>query len=113
MSFTFQKIVLIVATIFLVFILFVVGITLYSHHTDVKFPPVISACPDYWDISGNITSGYVCNNTHELDSGGCGSSFNFDKYKGHNADCLKAIQARKCGLTWQGITTNPDICDKV
>ena len=106
MALNFQKIVLIVATVFLVFVLIIVGITLYSQHTDVKFPPVISACPDYWDISDNL-----CINTHNLPNEGCGNSFDFDQFKGHNADCKKARQARQCGLTWQGITTNPDICD--
>ena len=109
MAFNFQKIVLVVATVFLVFILIVVGITLYSHHTDVKFPPVISACPDYWDISNN-----VCHNTHPTEiPSSCGNNidFNSPSYKGHNGDCNKAKYARQCGLTWQGITTNPNICD--
>ena len=106
MAINFQKTVIIVATIALIVLLTIIGITLYSHKTNVKYPPVVSKCPDYWEISGN-----KCINVKNLGNN-CGKSFDYtsNKFKGSKGDCAKAKFARNCDITWQGITTNSDIC---
>jgi len=107
MDLNFQKTVIIVATIALIVLLAIIGITLHYHKTNITFPPVTSKCPDYWDISGNL-----CLNTQNLGNN-CGKSFKYtdNKYKGSRGDCEKAKFARHCDINWQGITTNSDICN--
>jgi len=47
MEFTFYQIVAIVATIFLIILLTIVGLSLRDAKT-VNFPPSKNSCPDYW-----------------------------------------------------------------
>lgn len=106
MDLNFQKIVIVVAIVFLILILTIIGITLYNHQKSIQFPPVISNCPDYWDVSGNL-----CINSQNLGKD-CGKTLNFNsqKFKGSKGDCNRAKVARNCNITWQGITTNADVC---
>ena len=79
-----------------------------------KWPPTISACPDYWveDNSGGET---LCNNTKNLGLDTCPKVVNMDEFEYDskllaNNDCDKAKWARSCNLTWDGITNNQDVC---
>ena len=47
----FQSIVMIVATVILIFALATIGVALSNLNSDIKYPPVIADCPDYWSIS--------------------------------------------------------------
>lgn len=113
----FQKIVLSIATVLLIIILVIIGVTLSKAKSEEEWPPIVGACPDYWvDMSGN---GEACFNSHSL--GRCNiprkgekgtMNFNQSPFTGDNGDCAKYRWAKVCRVTWDGITSgvkNP--CD--
>jgi hypothetical protein len=109
---TFQKIVLIIAIILLLLFFVIIGKEMYSS-TNSDWTPIVSDCPDYWDIM-DISGAFVCSNVHNLGNGSCSSQmdFNTDYYTGTSGTCNKYTWATDCGLEWDGITsgiTNP--CD--
>jgi hypothetical protein len=106
----FQKFILFGAIILLIITLVFIGISLSKTKADQQWPPIIPECPDYWTIdgSGNNAS---CINTKNL--GTCkppaGSrfltmKFNTPEFSGTRASCAKYTWARKCGVSWDGIT---------
>lgn len=111
METSFQKIVLIIATIFLILFLLLIGVSLSNSTNDVDWPPVVGNCPDYWvDLSGN---GSKCFNSHRL--GNCPAyiptaddkntmNFNQSPFTGTNGNCAKSKWANHCKLSWDGIT---------
>ena len=117
----FQSIVMIVATVILIFALATIGVALSNLNSGIKYPPVIADCPDYWSISkkpadhgsdSSQTPEFTCNNDKELghvDVVGC-TVFNSSdsKYKGIGGLCAKKQWADKCDVTWDGVTNNPD-----
>ena len=113
----FQKIVLTIATVLLIVILVVIGVSLSKASVEENWPPVVGECPDYWvDMSGN---GEACFNSHSL--GKCNipsegnpnsMNFNISPFTEDNGTCAKYTWANKCQVTWDGITSgikNP--CD--
>ena len=102
----FQKIVIIIAIIMLIAALTFIGYALYTGKHNEKFPPIQSACPDYWAAKDS-----ECVNS-QPDLGHCTSPMNFDvpHYRGDHGDCNKSKWAKDCGVTWDGITNNPNIC---
>jgi hypothetical protein len=113
----FQKILLVLATVTLITMLVVIGITLSKAKSNVQWPPIVGECPDYWvDLKGD---GEACFNSHSL--GKCNiprkgndatMNFNQTPFTGSNGTCSKYTWATSCGVTWDGITSgvqNP--CD--
>ena len=98
MEFNFQKIVLTIAIVVFIILMIFIATVLYNSKFDVKFPPNVSQCPDYWidqqtpPEAGSIssTSNQTCVNVKNLGNMSC--------------------RAKSCDLTWDGITTKPDIC---
>ena len=114
---SFQKVVLTAATVLLIVILVVIGVSLSKASVEENWPPVVGECPDYWvDLSGN---GEACFNSHSL--GRCNipkegnkntMNFNQSPFTGENGVCSKYNWATACKITWDGITSgikNP--CD--
>ena len=111
METSFQKIVLIIATIFLILFLVLIGVSLSNPNGDVDWPPVVGNCPDYWvDLLGNGTK---CFNSHRL--GSCPNyiptaddqntmNFNRAPFTGSNGSCAKYKWANHCKISWDGIT---------
>jgi hypothetical protein len=106
---TFQKIVVIIAIISLIGALTFIGYAMYNRQHNVQFPPVSSQCPDYWEAKDN-----KCYNTKHL--GSCATdknnsvNFNTPFFKGHQGICRKANWAKRCGVSWDGITNNNQQC---
>lgn len=50
----FYIIVLSIFAFFLILILTIIGRTVVSENSTQQFPPVLSKCPDYWDIDGDL-----------------------------------------------------------
>lgn len=111
---TFQTITMTVAIVLLVICLLFIGVALYNNKYNMQFPPVIADCPDYWlDISqGDETK---CFNKMSLGSSSCSKTMNFSGpfWKGIDGLCRKSQWARKCHLTWDGITNNLDACSNI
>ena len=106
----FQKIVLYAAIIILIIALVIIGVSLSYGKDSQVWPPVVPQCPDYWvaDGSGNNTT---CINVKDL--GTCEATggkkhltmnFNQAPYVGANSTCAKYTWAKKCGLSWDGIS---------
>lgn len=99
---SFQKIVLISSALLLCVILVFVGVSLkYSKVTN--WPPVVPACPDFWDadISGN------CVNVQSLGTWPKDKPMNFntDQYNsGVTGACEKYKWASSYSAVWDGIT---------
>ena len=103
----FQKIVIIVATIILLGMLLIIGYSMSQYKGNMKYPPSISECPDYW-----ISSDNKCTNPDNINNlGGCSVPmiFNRSKYIGHNGNCEKVKWANKCKITWSGLTNDPKL----
>lgn len=49
----FYGIVVVIASVFLILCLILVGILMQNLNPDVSFPPVINPCPDNWAVRGN------------------------------------------------------------
>jgi len=105
----FQKFILFVAIIILIIALVLIGISL-TYAKDQQWPPMTPECPDYWlvDGSGNNTT---CTNIKNL--GTCPPqsgqkhlimNFNTSAFTSNNPSCSKYNWAKKCGISWDGIT---------
>jgi hypothetical protein len=111
METSFQKIVLIIAILFLTLFLVLIGLSLSKSNSSIDWPPVVGNCPDYWvDLSGN---GSKCFNSQGL--GTCPSympkgnnentmDFTQAPFTGNNSNCAKYRWANNCKLSWDGIT---------
>tara|TARA_A200000113_G_C8737145_1_gene313518 strand:+ start:416 stop:775 length:360 start_codon:yes stop_codon:yes gene_type:complete len=105
---SFQTIVVTIAIITLIVLLTWIGYGMYKNETNAKFPPVSSDCPDYWTTKGtgdklecvNVKHLGNCFNTKGKDS----INFNTPFFKGSHGFCRKADWARRCGVSWNGIT---------
>ena len=104
----FQKIVLIVASVILILCLVIIGVLLRNRQFNIKFPPEIGNCPDYYTSGPNDT----CNNTIGLKvkNPNC-STGNFSTFTGEGANVKKCNWSKQCGVTWDGITNmTPPLC---
>ena len=117
----FQKIVLFSAIVILIIVLVIIGIALVSAKNSETWPPLVSDCPDYWAIAGLDVSGnsmYKCVNVKDL--GTCPADdgqqhqimdFNGPMFTGSDGSCAKYKWAKKCKVTWDGITYGVnDVC---
>jgi hypothetical protein len=66
---TFQKTVLTISIVVLIFSLIILGLFLAKSLFEDSYPPVISDCPDYWDVSYNVNDEVVCKNTSTINNG--------------------------------------------
>jgi hypothetical protein len=105
----FQKTVTTVAIIILIISLCFIGIALYRQKYNSDYPPVIANCPDYWDISGNH-----CINSMNLGKSSCNVPMDFTtaRWNNNSSKCQKYQWAKRCNLTWDGISDNHDLCGK-
>lgn len=110
---SFQKIVLMIATILLIIVLVMFGIAFKDNKSAEKFPPVQSQCPDYWEVKKGKDGIPLCENVKELGNSNCQKQMNFIKtpFIGQNGRCNKKKWATTCGVTWDGITNASGVCD--
>lgn len=110
----FQKIVLFSAIIVLIIALVVIGISLSYSKDQQQWPPMTPDCPDYWSIDGSGNHA-VCINKKDL--GICPPrsgdkhlkmNFNTSAFTGSNELCSKYTWAKKCKVSWDGITYGVD-----
>lgn len=112
----FNKTILFSALIILIIVLIVVGIMLKKALFNTNYPPVISDCPDYWDVSLNNNNQVTCKNIVKRNSGTCKNDSypveQFYEYASNKSDviCAKYKWAKKCDISWDGITNNSEAC---
>ena len=106
----FQKIVLYSAIIILIIALVIIGIALSYSKDNQVWPPIVPECPDYWVVDGSGNNA-TCINVKDL--GTCQATgeskhltmnFNNPPFTGSDETCSKYTWAKKCGVTWDGIT---------
>ena len=106
----FQKIVLYAAIIILIIALVIIGVSLSYGKSNQVWPPVVPQCPDYWVVDGSGNNA-TCINVKDL--GTCKATggnkhltmnFNEAPYVGADSTCAKYTWAKKCGLSWDGIS---------
>ena len=111
----FYKQVIVVAIIVLIIALSLIGTILSQSKSDVKFPPNIAECPDFY----KKISESECESTKNMyiDSEPRCKVLDFQDSKylrsgtGPNSGaCEKKKIALECGITWDGLTNNTDIC---
>ena len=102
---SFNTLVIVIATICLIGTLTFIGYSLYHVQHNTKFPPVEGQCPDHW-----VAKSGKCINKQGL--GNCTDAPDFDAkfYKGPDGKCHKSKWAKNCGVSWTGITNDPNIC---
>jgi hypothetical protein len=101
----FQNIILLVASIILVVSLVIIGVLINKRQSDVSYPPIVSECPDYFEVIGKNK----CKNTHKL--GRCKENgkikniydFNTADFIGPSGKKNKCRLANFCNLSWDGI----------
>ena len=117
----FNKIVLTIATIILIISLIILAIFMKKALSNDVFPPVISDCPDYWDVSYNNAEDSVkCIRTNIINQGStAGDCSSYDvalfQQNGSSYDdilCEKYKWAKGCNLEWDGVTNNNKACGK-
>ena len=123
---SFQRIVIIVATVLLIICLVFIGAILYNNTYNAAFPPVTGTCPDYWVDMGSATSGSNkgknrCVAPGTSRGGGEFITPGIDGYGRKSKDCkFKYVNphqpldedtrceykkwADKCKVTWDGVT---------
>ena len=114
---SFQEIILVISIVILCFMLLVIGVLMYNRKYGDKYPPVQSTCPDYWKLIKKVNSltnkeETHCENVQNL--GTCSDenvkNFNSAEWNGTNGLCNKQKWARRCDLSWDGITNNTRVC---
>ena len=124
---SFNTLVLQIAVVILIICLALIGWALYesTHGDKTKWPPVISNCPDYWKVSNVKMKGgdeiqEICTNNlklgREVEENPSIGGFNTDMSVCNRFPsslmrnrCTKLALARRCNITWDGITENSDL----
>lgn len=131
---TFNKVIIIVTSIVLIISLLIYGLLINSaQKNDYKFPPKISKCPDYWDISNN-NDNTICTvrginykdvlyqpiNTSVLtvDQNNRDISYNTNimKYNDKDSICELYEWSNNNKISWSGITNDESLktyCNKI
>tara|TARA_Y100001970_G_C13860912_1_gene664064 strand:+ start:321 stop:716 length:396 start_codon:yes stop_codon:yes gene_type:complete len=127
----FNKTVLSISVFVLIISLSILAFFLSKSLHEDSFPPIISDCPDYWDVSLNPLvptddSVYCKNNTNINVGKRVGSDTSHECYQpdegiqhkikwvGLNDQdtlCKKFTWANNCNVVWDGVTNNNKACD--
>ena len=110
----FNKTILFSAIIILIILLIVIGTMLSNAMFNASYPPIISDCPDYWDISLNSDNQINCIN-YTRQNRGIGESdiYPISTFNIGNEDdkiCAKYKWAKENKISWDGITNNNKAC---
>ena len=110
----FNKTVLLIASVLLI-----LGYLIVKNVQNYSYPPIISDCPDYWDVAYDSAKNKICQN-NSINSGIANSSNNcrnypVDLFKASGSSindiiCEKNKWAKRCNIQWDGITNNSQAC---
>ena len=118
----YYKTVSIIALILLIICLTFIGVSISSASNSYKFPPHVAQCPDYFVMNEEGKCMDVKNILPTGSSTNCnGKNFKQDMIDNNiegtlpergpfSELCLKKEWADTCGLNWDGITNNPEVC---
>jgi hypothetical protein len=102
----FQKMVIGIASVILMIVLVILGISMGYSSTGQVWPPSIGNCPDYWiDTNGD---GSNCVNTLNLGKEGTPGVMNFNSSTFAGSNCNKYRWSNNTNIVWDGITYGSD-----
>ena len=115
---TFNKTVLFISTILLIIGLVIVANVIIKNKSNEEYPPVVSDCPDYWDVDYDSQGKKHCKNNIYINDGlstaACRSYphalFSANGSSLEDVVCEKSKWAKDCNIHWDGITNNPNAC---
>ena len=110
----FQGFIANIALLVLILTLVIIGVIMYrSKNKFVAEDIVIGECPDYWVTKEENGINY-CVNKKNLGKDTCLRKMKFSVAPWTSTDgtCRKSNWAKSCDLTWDGITNNPNACNK-
>jgi len=105
----FQRIVLMIAGLLLLGFLAVVAYSMIKANTIGEWPPVIANCPDSWVMDDD---GKTCKNMNGVSTTCTNINTDDTKYLGQSGLCEKYKWSQTCGVNWDGISNNPNVCTK-
>ena len=116
----FNSSVLQIATIILIIILIIVGMFMYYLSYNAIYPPVISECPDYWDVVKDSNDRVICENKLKINPKAASNTDSCNRvdpvnFTGPTTDdtvCNKYNWSRTCNVVWDGITNSNAKCIK-
>ena len=115
----FNRTVLLVACVLLIIGLVIIGLFSVKSIQDSAYPPIISDCPDYWNVTYNRAGEIICRNNQINDGYATTqcrnyptSKFNVSGTSANDIICEKSKWAKDCNIHWDGITNNPKACTK-
>ena len=115
---SYYKIISIIALVILVICLVLIGIALSKTSKESVFPPHVSKCPDFYTYNPTTNE---CEDIKLISNGGTNCSpmlLTDDKYNNPGMGptsgmCNKKKLATTCGVNWDGITNNSEVCYKI
>jgi hypothetical protein len=115
----FNRTVLLVASILLILGLIIIGFFSVKNVEDSAYPPIISDCPDYWNVTYDNNQKKKCRN-NSINSGVASdrcrnypvSEFSASGSSVNDIICAKNRWAKSCNIQWDGITNNSKACLK-
>lgn len=111
----FYKSLLIGTIVSLIIVLAIMGVILGNSAANQVFPPEFSMCPDYYTIDSQNVCKINSNIYSNVNADCMNKNFNDSKYNTGGTGplsglCEKKKWANTCGVSWDGITNNSDIC---
>ena len=131
MNFGFYNIVLIIAVVILILTLTYIGIQMRNKVKNGVYPPMVAACPDYWEQTSSSDSlGCIIPKPSQKNSGKIVTpststvpgyykdsngndciNFNDPAWKTRgNSTCAKQTWANTNGIVWDGVTNYNQSC---
>ena len=114
---SFNTTVLMVASVLLIVGLIIIGMFIVKSLGEETFPPVVSDCPDYWDVISNPNGEKICRNNAQINDGlATCRAYPVNLYSVNGSSdndklCDKNKWAKGCNIHWDGITNNPKACE--
>jgi len=117
---SFQKSIIIIASIVLLVSLIILAYSIHRTIKNISFPPTITDCPDYWDVTLDSDNNIQCVNNSGINEG-LGTSkctniqtsqFNSNGTDPHNVLCQKYNWTKDCKIVWDGVSNNSNPCNK-
>lgn len=99
--------------VILAIVLIIFGVMIYNSKYGVKFPPVNTECPDYWETIPNTNgTGSMCFNDKNIGNSACENKIDFSgpMWTGVSGLCQKQKWASRCEQVWDGVTNVDSAC---
>ena len=111
----FYKSLLIGTLVSLIIVLAIMGVIMSNSSKKTTFPAEYGMCPDYYTINSENVCRINSDIYSSVNADCMNKSFNDSKFKVGGTGpvsglCKKKEWANTCGVSWDGITNNSDIC---